>query len=184
MKKDETSGVNLKAIDRNIKTMQRIRTQSAEGRSWDQKLADDVTGFLGTTRTLYIHLLFYGSFLAMAIFLVNKNSITWPEAVSLMGTIATLETLFLTIFVLINQHRMKSLEKRDSDLHLQMSLLGEHEITRLIQMTDSIVKHFNIASELPAQDLKELKKEIRPDQIIEKMDHHESIATEEAKNKK
>ncbi|MBC7740913.1 MAG: DUF1003 domain-containing protein [Bdellovibrionaceae bacterium] len=165
----------MNQVDRNIAIIHRMRKESDERRTWQQKLVDDVAGRLGMTETLIGHLIFYGLFIVAGIFCIINKFMSWEQVIGLFGTVATVETLFLTIFVLINQRRTKSLERRNSDLHLQMSLLSEHEITRLIRMTDSIVKHLNIQLELDPKDVNELKKDVDPDLIIEKIFEHEAL---------
>ena len=163
---------NVRVLDRNIAIIHKMRQDSDDLRTWDQKLADNVAGFLDSSKNLYIHLIIYGSWTVYVFYIYKTGTVTL--ALSLMGTTATLEALVFTIFVLINQRRTNSLERKNSDLHLQMSLLAEHEVTRLIRMTDQIAKHLGVKMDQQGQELEELKKDINPGQIVEKIFEHES----------
>ena len=58
---------------------------------------------------------------------------------------ASLEALFLATFVLISQNRLSTAETKRADLDLQISLLTEHELTKLTEMVEEITKHFAIS---------------------------------------
>ena len=67
--------------------------------------------------------------------------------------IVSLEAIFLSTFVLISQNRFSDAADRRSELDLQIGLLAEHEITRVLQMLDAIQDKLGIEndadSELP-----------------------------------
>ncbi len=166
--------LNVDALDRNIATIHNMRQKSDEIRSWHQKMADAVALFLGSPMNLYIHLAIY---LLTPLWIIYRSSIgisDWQSPLFGLGTLASIEAVFFTIFVLMNQRHMNQLERRNSDLHLQMSLLSEHEITRLIRLNDQIARHLKIPISDSGKDLEELKKDINPDLIVKKIFEHES----------
>lgn len=180
MKPSESS--NSSALDRNIETIHSMRKRADQERNWDQRFVNNVTLFLGSTKNLYLHLSFYGISIGLLIVFGGSDLEVWLKVLSFLGTIATFEALFFTIFVLINQRHMNALERKNSDLHLQMSMLAEHEITRLIRLTDQIAKHLGIKTEQSDADLNELKKDVSPEQIVEKIFAHESQAPTDSTN--
>ena len=165
--------INLAALDRNIETVHRLRQQSDEKRDNHQIFADKVASFLGRISNLYFHVLGYGSWMLYVFFSTQKTD-SFSNSLALMGSVATVEALFFSIFILINQRRMHSLERRNSDLHLQMSMLAEHEVTRLIRMTHQIASHLGLRLDQKAGELEELKKDVHPDQILDKIVQHEN----------
>ena len=165
--------LNLKALDRNIETIHRMRQTSDEKRDKHQVFADKVASFLGRISNLYFHVLFYGGWFVSKVFFFGASE-SISSSLSLMGSVATIEALFFSIFILINQRRMHSLERRNSDLHLQMSMLAEHEVTHLIRMTHQLASHMGLRMNEKAGQLDELKKDINPDHILEKIFQHES----------
>lgn len=165
--------INLAALDRNIETIHRLRQKADEKRDNHQIFADKVASFLGRITNLYIHVMLYGGWLIYMLF-ISRNTETLFTSLAIMGSVATIEALFFSIFILINQRRMHALERRNSDLHLQMSMLAEHEITRLIRMTHQIASHLGLRLDEKGGELEELKKDVHPDQILEKINQHES----------
>jgi len=54
--------------------------------------------------------------------------------------VASVEAIFLSTFILITQNRMAAQAQQRADLDLQISLLAEHEITRLLTLTVAIAE--------------------------------------------
>lgn len=88
--------------------------------------------------------------------------------------VASVEAIFLSTFVLISQNRMAEVEDRRADLDLQVSLLAEHEITRLVSLVTEMARRMGIDEALdPA--LQELRRDVRPERVLERMDAHEDV---------
>jgi uncharacterized membrane protein len=51
-----------------------------------------------------------------------------------LAMFASVEAIFLSTFVLISQNRMNAQADKRAELDLQVSLLTEHEVTRLITL--------------------------------------------------
>lgn len=151
------------AIDRNIETIHSLRIEADQNRRLDQKFVDHVAVFAGSTNSIYYHIVFYG-----LCFLITRKLET-------IGMVASLEAIVLSVFVLINQKRMNSLERRHSDLHLQTSLLVESEITRLARAVDLIAQKLDVELTLGA-NLEEAKKEVRPLEVLKRISEQENNA--------
>ncbi len=79
---------------------------------------------------------------------------------------ASVEAIFLSTFVLISQNRMQERADRRADLDLQVSLLGEHEITRLISLVKHIAEKLDVeASRNP--ELRELEQDVAPEKVLD-----------------
>jgi uncharacterized membrane protein len=55
----------------------------------------------------------------------------WDSSFVALAMLASVEAIFLSTFVLISQNRMAAAADKRADLDLQISLLAEHEVTRL-----------------------------------------------------
>jgi uncharacterized membrane protein len=70
---------------------------------------------------------------------------------------------------------MAALADKRADLDLQVSLLAEHEITRLITLCSEIGKKLGIeASRDP--ELSELAQDVQPEKVLQKMEETERSA--------
>jgi uncharacterized membrane protein len=84
---------------------------------------------------------------------------------------ASVEAIFLSTFVLITQNRMAAEADKRAELDLQISLLAEHEITRLIMLVGALAEHAGI--EVPrAEELDELKRDVAPEKVLDRISAH------------
>lgn len=83
--------------------------------------------------------------------------------------IASVEAIFLSTFVLISQNRMAAEADRRAELDLQISLLTEHEITKMVALVNEMANKMEID---PTQDeeLQEAASDIAPERVLDKIE--------------
>ena len=64
-----------------------------------------------------------------------------PYPFSLLGAIVAVEAVILSSFILMRQNRMMRRGERRDHLNLQVDLLAEKEITKVLQMVRAICGH-------------------------------------------
>ncbi|MGJ8868739.1 DUF1003 domain-containing protein, partial [Salmonella enterica] len=62
----------------------------------------------------------------------------------MLATFAAVEAIFLTTFVLIGQRHMNIQSEKWAELDLQISLLTEHEVTRILTAITAVAKKMDI----------------------------------------
>ena len=87
--------------------------------------------------------------------------------------IASVEAIFLSTFVLISQNRMAAAADKRSDLDLQISLLAEHEVTRLAMLVSGIADRMGVETEADA-DLDEITRDVAPEAVLGELEATES----------
>ncbi len=151
---------------RNIKKLLEKRRQEEQGSSLEQKAADAITRFAGSMPFVYIHAVIFALWT-----IINIGWLPLPRFDStfvILGTSASVEAIFLSTFILISQNRMSLISERRADLDLQVSLLSEHEVTKLIQLVSQIGEKIGVnASTSP--ELDELKQDIRPEKVLDRI---------------
>jgi uncharacterized membrane protein len=83
--------------------------------------------------------------------------------------IVSLEAIFLATFVLISQNRISAEADRRADLDLQMDLLTEHELTRVLKMLDSIQDKLGIENDADLE-LLDLEQNVHPEDVLEELE--------------
>jgi uncharacterized membrane protein len=158
-------------VDRNIRALLQHRLDQEGTRSTQERIADAVTRFTGSMRFVYIHLIVFGLWIV--------TNLGWLPGIPqfdrsfvVLAMVASVEAIFLSTFVLISQNRMSALADQRADLDLQVSLLAEHEITRLITLVTAMAERMRLEV---AQDpeLAELSQDVAPERVMEKMEAHE-----------
>lgn len=64
---------------------------------------------------------------------------------------------------------MSAIEQARANLAMQISLLAEHEVTRLLQLVSRIAEKVGV-EEGSASDLAELKRDVAPEKVLDKIE--------------
>jgi uncharacterized membrane protein len=83
-----------------------------------------------------------------------------------------LEAVLLSSFVLIRQHRMSEIADRRSHLDLQINLLAEKEVTKVIQLLHRMSSHLGIEEEVTDPEARELGKNTEVEDVARDLHPH------------
>ena len=170
MKQDEQQpqpSVLAQVVERNIQTLLHRRRAEEHKKGVQDRIADLITAFTGSMIFVYIHLLLFGLWI-----ISNLGWLPLPQfdpSFVILAMFASVEAIFLSTFVLISQNRMAALADKRADLDLQISLLAEHEVTRLLVLVTSIADQMGIAA-AHDPELNELHQDIAPEQVLDRME--------------
>ena len=67
--------------------------------------------------------------------------------------------------MLISQNRMAQTAEKQADLDLQINLLAEHEITRLVSLTCAIAERLDV--EAGDRDIAEAERDVAADKVLD-----------------
>ncbi|MDB5192797.1 MAG: rane protein [Segetibacter sp.] len=162
-------GNMAKIVQRNIKALLDRRHKEEKEKRLEQKIADRVANFVGRLNFVYVHILFFGAWIACNEGLFGLHAFD-PKYTGLQLT-TSIEAIFLTTFVLISQNSMNKQADNRADLDLQVSLLAEHEITRLISMVTAISKKLDIEEGF-MEEMEELAQDVEPEKVMDTMEEH------------
>lgn len=157
-----------RVIDRNIRALVTERAADERGRSREERIADVVTAFAGSMRFVYLHLALFGAWIVVNLGWVPGVPKFDPSFV-ILAMFASVEAIFLSTFVLITQNRMSELAGTRADLDLQISLLSEHEITRVVRLVAAIGNHLGL-EEARDPELDELGRDVDPEAVLEQIE--------------
>lgn len=172
------SGINA-TLARNIETLLETRRREERRASIQQKVADAITRFAGSMPFVYIHTVFFGLWGIVNLGWVGLRP--FDPSFVVLAMLASVEAIFLSTFILISQNRMSAIAETRADLDLQISLLSEHEITRLLQLVSRIAEKLAI-EEGGAPDLAELKRDVAPEKVLDKIEEAASSQARRGKN--
>ena len=160
-----------RVVERNVRALLARRAEEDQAKTRSERIADAVTRFAGSMTFVYIHLVMYGAWIAVNLGLVPAVPRFDPTFV-ILAMEASVEALFLSTFVLISQNRMSTLADKRADLDLQVSLLSEHEITRILSMVQQIADRMGI-EEAHDPELDELARDVHPEKVLDKIEDNE-----------
>jgi len=153
----------------NIQTIIRLEAQQDDERSLGDRVGDTIGTFAGTITFVVLHLLL---FVAWAV--VNRGVIPGvpafdPYPFSLLTLIVSMEGVLITTFVLIKQNRMGVRADRRNQLDLQINLLTEKEVTKVIQMLERIAAHLKIEQQVTDAETQELGEVTAVDELAKEL---------------
>jgi uncharacterized membrane protein len=156
------------ALARNIDAVMQRRRQTAKAASSQERAAAAISRFAGSMPFVYIHLILYGTWITANIGWMPGVP-AWDPSLVILAMEASVEANFLSTFVLINQNRMAAEDDTRADLDLQVSLLNEHETTRLLAMVEAIANKLEVSINAD-EELIELKKDVAPEEVLDKIE--------------
>jgi uncharacterized membrane protein len=159
-------------VHRNIAALLEVRAQHERRKTLSERVADWIAARAGSMRSVAVHAVFFGSWIAVNVGLVPGMARFDPQLV-ILAMVASVEAIFLSTFILISQNRLEELSSKRADLDLQISLLAEHELTRLLSLTDAIASHLGVSRPAEASGLEELKRDVRPEAVLGELERAE-----------
>jgi uncharacterized membrane protein len=151
-------------IERNIRTMIRLRLKAARARTFQNRLADTITAFSGHMIFVYVHVVWFGVWNLLNTGRLGIRPFD-PFPYGLLTMVVSLEAIFLATFVLISQNRLSEATEHRADLALHIGLLTEHELTRVLQMLDAIQDKMGIENDEDSE-LADLEMETKPEDVL------------------
>ena len=154
--------------------LQLRREREQKEATLEERVADAITRFTGSMRFVYLHLAFFGFWIV-----ANLNWVpgvpAWDPSFVVLAMVASVEAIFLSTFVLISQNRMAAAADKRADLDLQVSLLAEHEVTRLVTLVSGIADRMGVETEADA-DVAEITQDIAPEAVLDELEAAEPEA--------
>ncbi|WP_254605026.1 DUF1003 domain-containing protein [Sphingomonas bacterium] len=155
-------------LERNLRRMRERRADEEKHASPSQRLSDRITSFAGSMTFVGLHAVAYGVWIIANLGWIPTVKPFDPSFV-ILAMEASVEAIFLSTFVLISQNRMMSAAARQSDLDLQINLLAEHELTRLVALVDAMAQKMGV--EVVGRDeLEEIKQDVSPEAVLDQLD--------------
>jgi len=153
-----------------IDSIAKQEAEFLEKRTLSERAGDRVAGFAGTLTFVACHAL-----LVLAWILVNTRGFAGiprfdPFPFSLLGLVVAIEAVFLSSFILMRQNRMAKRADRRDHLHLQIDLIAEKEITKLLQMVRAISTHMGLKQFKDDRELKELTRQTSVETLTQRIE--------------
>jgi uncharacterized membrane protein len=155
----------------NLELLEKFDHRNQPGISGLQRFIERVSGFFGSPTFFIFNVAFI-----LVWGLVNAwgakagwHHVDAPPFPWLQG-IVSCNALLLTVAVLIRQNRMAVMAEHRSHLDLQINLLTEQKVTKLLQVVDEIqreIKDLRGAPEPPREHIEEMTKPTDPHAILD-----------------
>jgi len=152
----------------NIETVARLEREFLEQRTWAERLGDGIADFVGTMLFIIVHL-----FALLAWIVINTGKIGVrpfdPYPFVLLTMIVSMEGVLLATFVLMKQNRMSRRADQRNHLNLQIDLLAEKEITKILQLQRAMCQRLGIPEAVADEEVHELSEHTAVDKLASEL---------------
>ncbi len=153
---------------RNIRMLERRRQREEAKAPFEIRLADAITRFTGSMRFVYLHILIFGTWIIVNVGWFPGIPRFDPSFV-ILAMAASVEAIFLSTFILISQNRMTANADKRSKLDLQINLLAEHEVTRIMEILVAIADRLEVKTEVDPE-VNELTKDVALEAVLDEIE--------------
>ena len=155
-------------LERNIRAMHDRRQAEERRANLEERVAQTITDFTGSMRFVYLHLAVYGFWI-----IANLGWIPfvpqWDPSFVVLAMVASVEAIFLSTFVLISQNRISAAADKRADLDLQISLLAEHELTKLAELVTNMAQQMGLKVD-GNPELEEIQRDVSPEAVLDEIE--------------
>ena len=128
---------------RNIKAMSELEHSALAQRSLSARVGDAIASNAGKMWFVIFHVVWFSVWLW-----INsgpKGRLAFdPFPYQLLSTVVSLESIFLSLFILMSQNRSSIQADQRNHLDLQINLLSEEENTKMLQMLQALCAHHKL----------------------------------------
>lgn len=156
------------SLKRNIEAMAERRKQDAANATRQERIAEAITAFTGSMTFVYLHLCLYSAWILVNVGVIPGLPKFDPSFV-ILAMEASVEAIFLSTFVLISQNRTAAAADKRADLDLHVSLLTEHELTKLSEVITAMAAQLHVRIENP-DEVDEIKRDVAPEAVLDQLD--------------
>ncbi len=164
----EPKGLN-RALERNIRALKAREKEEERRATFDERVAAAITAFAGSMPFVYLHLAAFGSWIIANLGWIPGVPV-WDPTFVVLGMIASVEAIFLSTFVLISQNRMAAIADRRADLDLQINLLAEHELTKVVTLVSALADKAGLEAPVDPHELAELERDVAPEAVLDEIE--------------
>ena len=129
---------------RNIKAISELEHSALAQRSLSARIGDVIASHAGKMWFIVFHAVWFSLWLWLNSGPKSRFAFD-PFPYQLLSTVVSLESIFLSLFILMSQNRSNVQADQRNHLDLQINLLSEEENTKMLQMLQAICEHHKLA---------------------------------------
>ena len=153
-------------IAETIEQLQALDAQDRQAISVTNQIADLVTRRSGSLWFVSLHVVWFTTWLAL-------NIPDWrfrfdPFPFGLLTTIVSLEAILLSVFILMSENRQTQRDERHSLVDLQVNLIAEREVTKVITLLAELRRDLGLR--LEDEEIDQMNRTTNVQELVEAVD--------------
>lgn len=157
-------------LERNVRAIAQFEQDQLHQRTIADRIGDGIARFAGSMTFVILNAVWYVAWLGINLGLIAGFQPFDPYPFTFLTLCVSLEAIFLSTFVLMNQNRMTQLVDLRGHINLQLDLLEEQESTKVLLLLTAVVKHLGLDEQLDDKELSQLLEETRVETLVEELE--------------
>ncbi|MEQ6342476.1 MAG: DUF1003 domain-containing protein [Gammaproteobacteria bacterium] len=168
---DKSSESKLGQISQNIETILAFYTREEQKISRSQRVLENISGILGQPLYLVSILLFVALWMLANIFARHAGmAVIDPAPFFWLQGMVSLGALLTSTAVVIKQNRLAKLEEKRAHLDLQVNLLTEQKVTKLINLMEELRRDLPMVKDRHDPDAAAFQQPTNPHVVLAALD--------------
>jgi uncharacterized membrane protein len=152
------SARDVPAREENVEAIKRWEQSLLHARSRAEQLSDWITATAASGPVLAVHVVWFTVWIAANCGLLPGVAPFDPFPFPFLTMMVSLEAIFLALFVLASQNSLARLSDKRAHLDLQIDLLGEREMTAVLQLLQEMGMPHKVKGTVTPEPLRDLVK--------------------------
>ena len=137
------------AVERRRQFYRSFEAQALKSRSFFMRFADDLANTFSSVTFLFINAIWFAAWI-----LVNRGLVPGiepfdPFPFGLLTMVVSLEAIILSVIILVSQSRQAYISTLREELHMQVNLRAEEEVTKALKLLAEIREKMGIHEDDP-----------------------------------
>jgi uncharacterized membrane protein len=141
-----------------------IKLESVE-KTASERIAERIASFTGSMFFVWLHVIWFSLWICLNLETVRSHPVD-PFPFTFLTMIVSLEAIFLSTFILIAENHQARLADRRARVNLQIDMIAEREVTKLMHLVVEIHGHLGIHAETDPE-LENMKQATNIDHLTE-----------------
>ena len=140
---NEAATVENKGSDHVTNAIDDILKLESLEKTASERIAEKIAAFTGSMFFIWLHVVWFGLWIVFNIPWLGFRPLD-PFPFTFLTMVVSLEAIFLSAFILMSENRQGRLADRRSRVNLQVDMIAEREITKLMEVVVEIRNHLGI----------------------------------------
>jgi len=136
-------------VERRRQFYRSFEAQMLQQRSFFTRISDDLTNAFSSTTFLLVNVLWFIAWIIINIGLLPEIEPFDPFPFGLLTMALSIEAIILAIIILVSQNRTSYVDTLREELHLQINLIAEEEITKVLKVLAEVREKMGIKEKDP-----------------------------------
>ncbi len=144
------------AFASNINSVAEVERAFEDTRTASEYVTDAIADFSGTVIFVVVHVIFFTAWFVINTYKIPGIPLFDPYPFVLLSLVVSVEAVLLSTFVLMKQNRMQRKTDHRDHLNLQIDLLAEKEVTKMLQLLRLVCIKLEVKEAMQDEELDEM----------------------------